>query len=81
MTLKTRRILASIKFVKVFQVRYYKVTFPNGEVLECTDNHRIKIKDEFIEAKDLSFEKELIQTETFVYDPIKGKVAEFESRV
>jgi hypothetical protein len=49
---------------------YLEVKFEDGFVLKCTDNHRIKIDGEFIQAKDLNLEKTIVKKDIFVYDPI-----------
>jgi hypothetical protein len=49
---------------------YLEIEFDDGFVLKCTDNHRIKIAGEFIQAKDLNLHKTTIKKDVFVYDPI-----------
>jgi hypothetical protein len=50
---------------------YVEILFDDGVVLKCTDNHRIKINDDFIEAKNLNdVRKKIIKKNVFVYDPI-----------
>lgn len=49
-------------------VREVGVVDIDGEQLECTDNHRVKINGEWVEAKDLGQE---MTRECLVYDPVE----------
>jgi hypothetical protein len=49
-------------------VREVGVIDIDGEQLECTDNHRVKIDGEWVEAKDLGQE---MTRECLVYDPVE----------
>jgi len=49
---------------------FLKITFPNGDILKCTDDHKIFYDHQFIEAKNLPFHTEIIKDVQFVYDPI-----------
>lgn len=50
--------------------QYCEVTFPSGEKLKCTLDHRVRIQDIFVEAQHLSFPRQIVNETTFVYDPI-----------
>lgn len=49
---------------------YLEIELDDGFILKCTDNHKIKINNVFVEAKNLNFKKTLIKKDTYVYDPI-----------
>lgn len=49
-------------------VREVGVIDINGEQLECTDNHRVKLDGEWVEARDLGQE---MTRECLVYDPVE----------
>lgn len=42
----------------------------NGEKIRCTEDHKIKILDNFIEASKTDYVKKVINEEIYVYDPI-----------
>ena len=50
--------------------KYCIVTFPNGQLLKCTLDHKVRIGSDFIEAQYLPFNKKIINELIDVYDPI-----------